>query len=275
MTTINAAQLKLGNNGKGSRVSTNVRRQPIDMGMAEEVPKVKRGLPAPKARGKAGVLARVIKLARGAAVALNASTYSKGLNTNEDAELKKARASSPTLSASNARRGAARIKEGVNRGLNSNNSVRKPDVGGKKKRTGGKAVTTAVAVKPTAAATTSAAKPVKTTAAATTSAAAKTPTKFVGQGLRKAGMSVGDGAKLQGMSDRVSNLGKVKSNVMTADLTDASLKKAGLAASNKDASKGFAGSFKRLFEGNIDNAGSAAYKKYGAGRGLSELLKSK
>ena len=270
MTTINAAQLKLGNNGKGSRVSTNVRRQPIDMGMAEEVPKVKRGLPAPKARGKAGVLARVIKLARGAAVALNASTYSKGLNTNEDAELKKRKASSPTLSASNARRGAARIKEGVNRGLNSNNSVRKPDVGGKKKRTGGKAVTTAVAVKPTAAATTSAAKPVKTTAAATTSAAAKTPTKFVGQGLRKAGMSV-DG----GMSDRVSSLGNVTSNVMKADLTDASLKKAGLAASNKDASKGFAGSFKRLFEGNIDNAGSAAYKKYGAGRGLSELLKSK
>jgi len=257
MTTINAAQLKLGNNGKGSQVSTNMRRQPIDMGTVEEVPKVKRGLPAPKARGKAGILARVIKLARGAAVALNASTYSKGLNTNEDAELKKRKASSPTLSASNARRGAARIKEGVNKGLNSNNSVRKtPDyVGGKKKREGGQARSL---------------KPVKAAVAATTSAAAKTPVKFVGQGLRKAGMSVSGS-----IGDSVSSLGNVTSNVMKADLTDASLKKAGLAASNKDASKGFAGSFKRLFEGNIDNAGSAAYKKYGAGRGLSELLKSK
>jgi hypothetical protein len=273
MTTINAAQLKLGNNGKGSQVSTNMRRQPIDMGTVEEVPKVKRGLPAPKARGKAGILARVIKLARGAAVALNASTYSKGLNTNEDAELKKRKASSPTLSASNARRGAARIKEGVNKGLNSNNSVRKtPDyVGGKKKREGGQA-RSLKPVKAAVAATTSAAAktPVKTTAAATTSAAAKTPVKFVGQGLRKAGMSVSGS-----IGDSVSSLGNVTSNVMKADLTDASLKKAGLAASNKDASKGFAGSFKRLFEGNIDNAGSAAYKKYGAGRGLSELLKSK
>jgi len=268
MASINTAQLKLGNNGKGSRVSTNVRPQPKDMGTVEEVPKVKRGLPAPpKARGKAGILARVLKLARGAAVALNASTYSKGLNTNEDAELKKRKESSPTLSANNARRGAARIKEGVNKGLNSNNSTRKPDVGGKKKRTGGDAVKPTAAVKPSAAntATTTVANNAKPQ-----TTAAKKPTKFVGQGLRKTGMSV-DG----GMSDRVSNLGKVTSNVMKADLTDASLKKAGLAASNKDASKGFAGSFKRLFEGNIDNVGSAAYKKYGAGRGLSELFKAR
>lgn len=268
MASINTAQLKLGNNGKGSRVSTNVRPQPKDMGTVEEVPKVKRGLPAPKARGKAGILARVLKFARGAAVALNASTYSKGLNTNEDAELKKRKESSPTLSANNARRGAARIKEGVNKGLNSNNSTRKPDVGGKKKRTGGDAVKPTAVVKPTAAntATTTAANNAKPP-----TTAAKPPTKFVGQGLRKTGMSVSGS-----LGDSVSSsLGKVTSNVMKADLTDASLKKAGLAASNKDASKGFAGSFKRLFEGNIDNAGSAAYKKYGAGRGLSELLKAR
>jgi hypothetical protein len=247
MASINTSQLKLGNNGKGRQVSTNVRRQPIDMGMAEEVDNVEKRLPAPKKRGKAGILAQVMRLARSASVAINAATYSRGLNTNEEAELKKLRASAPTLSAGNAQRGAARIRAGVNNGT----AVTKPDKAQVKKP-----------VKATVK------EPVKATGAATTSAAAKTPTKFVGQGLRKAGMSV-DG----GMSDRVSNLGTVTSNVMKADLTDASLKKAGLAASNKNASKGFAGSFKRLFEGNIDQAGSAAYKKYGAGRGLSELLK--
>jgi hypothetical protein len=241
MASINTSQLKLGNNGKGRQVSTNVRRQPIDMGMAEEVDNVEKRLPAPKKRGKAGILAQVMRLARSASVAINAATYSRGLNTNEEAELKKLRASAPTLSAGNAQRGAARIRAGVNNGT----AVTKPDKAQVKKP-----------VKATVK------EPVKATGAATT------PTKFVGQGLRKAGMSV-DG----GMSDRVSNLGTVTSNVMKADLTDASLKKAGLAASNKNASKGFAGSFKRLFEGNIDQAGSAAYKKYGAGRGLSELLK--
>jgi hypothetical protein len=247
MASINTSQLKLGNNGKGRQVSTNVRRQPIDMGMAEEVDNVEKRLPAPKKRGKAGILAQVMRLARSASVAINAATYSRGLNTNEEAELKKLRASAPTLSAGNAQRGAARIRAGVNNGT----AVTKP---------------VKATVKEPVKATVK--EPVKATGAATTSAAAKTPTKFVGQGLRKAGMSV-DG----GMSDRVSNLGTVTSNVMRADLTDASLKKAGLAASNKNASKGFAGSFKRLFEGNIDQAGSAAYKKYGAGRGLSELLK--
>jgi hypothetical protein len=247
MASINTSQLKLGNNGKGRQVSTNVRRQPIDMGMAEEVDNVEKRLPAPKKRGKAGILAQVMRLARSASVAINAATYSRGLNTNEEAELKKLRASAPTLSAGNAQRGAARIRAGVNNGT----AVTKP---------------VKATVKEPVKATVK--EPVKATGAATTSAAAKTPTKFVGQGLRKAGMSV-DG----GMSDRVSNLGTVTSNVMKADLTDASLKKAGLAASNKNASKGFAGSFKRLFEGNIDQAGSAAYKKYGAGRGLSELLK--
>jgi hypothetical protein len=255
MASINTSQLKLGNNGKGRQVSTNVRRQPIDMGMAEEVDNVEKRLPAPKKRGKAGILAQVMRLARSASVAINAATYSRGLNTNEEAELKKLRASAPTLSAGNAQRGAARIRAGVNNGT----AVTKPVKATVKEPV---KATVKEPVKATVK------EPVKATGAATTSAAAKTPTKFVGQGLRKAGMSV-DG----GMSDRVSNLGTVTSNVMKADLTDASLKKAGLAASNKNASKGFAGSFKRLFEGNIDQAGSAAYKKYGAGRGLSELLK--
>jgi hypothetical protein len=263
MASINTSQLKLGNNGKGRQVSTNVRRQPIDMGMAEEVDNVEKRLPAPKKRGKAGILAQVMRLARSASVAINAATYSRGLNTNEEAELKKLRASAPTLSAGNAQRGAARIRAGVNNGTAVTKPV-KATVKEPVKATVKEPVK--ATVKEPVKATVK--EPVKATGAATTSAAAKTPTKFVGQGLRKAGMSV-DG----GMSDRVSNLGTVTSNVMRADLTDASLKKAGLAASNKNASKGFAGSFKRLFEGNIDQAGSAAYKKYGAGRGLSELLK--
>ena len=98
-------------------------------------------------------------------------------------------------------------------------------------------------------------------------AKANTETKFVGSGLKTAGVSI-DG----GMSERVSKLGEVNSSVMKADLTEAGLKKAGLAASN---SEGFGGSFKRLFEGNIDQKGSEAYNKYGAGRGLAELAKKK
>ena len=106
-----------------------------------------------------------------------------------------------------------------------------------------------------------------TTVASQANAGTAAETKFVGSGLKKAGVSI-DG----GMSERVSKLGEVNSSVMTADLTEAGLKKAGLAASN---SEGFGGSFKRLFEGNIDQKGSEAYNKYGAGRGLAELAKKK
>ncbi len=104
-----------------------------------------------------------------------------------------------------------------------------------------------------------------TTVASQANAGTAADTKFVGSGLKKAGVSI-DG----GMSERVSKLGEVNSSVMTADLTEAGLTKAGLAASN---SGGFGGSFKRLFEGNIDQKGSVAYNKYGAGRGLAELAK--
>lgn len=54
----------------------------------------------------------------------------------------------------------------------------------------------------------------------------------------------------------------------------ADAKSAGLKASNAEAkSTGFMGSFQRFTEGNIDQEGSAAYNKYGAGRGYQELLK--
>jgi len=106
-----------------------------------------------------------------------------------------------------------------------------------------------------------------TTVASQANAGTAAETKFVGSGLKTAGVSI-DG----GMSERVSKLGEVNSSVMKADLTEAGLKKAGLAASN---SEGFGGSFKRLFEGNIDQKGSEAYNKYGAGRGLAELAKKK
>ena len=51
---------------------------------------------------------------------------------------------------------------------------------------------------------------------------------------------------------------------------EADLKAEGLAASNKDAPLGFFESLRRLGQGNIDQEGSEAYKRYGAGRGRSE-----
>lgn len=51
---------------------------------------------------------------------------------------------------------------------------------------------------------------------------------------------------------------------------EADLKAEGLAASNKDAPLGFFESLRRLGQGNIDQEGSEAYKRYGAGRGRME-----
>jgi hypothetical protein len=53
-------------------------------------------------------------------------------------------------------------------------------------------------------------------------------------------------------------------------------KKVGLDTSNAELKANpstFLGSFQRFTEGNIDQEGSTAYKKYGAGRGYDELLK--
>ena len=152
---------------------------------------------------------------------------------------------------------------------------RRSDVGGRqvvsKSRAAAtpKAITQAAATK-TRSVSAAPAKTVTTVASqanAGTAAKANTDTKFVGSPLKAVGVNF-DG----GMSERVSKLGEVNSSVMKADLTEAGLKKAGLAASN---SGGFGGSFKRLFEGNIDQKGSEAYNKYGAGRGLAELAKKK
>lgn len=51
---------------------------------------------------------------------------------------------------------------------------------------------------------------------------------------------------------------------------EAALKAEGLAASNKDAPMGFFESLRRLGQGNIDQEGSEAYNRYGAGRGRME-----
>jgi hypothetical protein len=51
---------------------------------------------------------------------------------------------------------------------------------------------------------------------------------------------------------------------------EAALKAEGLAASNKDAPLGFFESLRRLGQGNIDQEGSEAYNRYGAGRGRME-----
>lgn len=51
---------------------------------------------------------------------------------------------------------------------------------------------------------------------------------------------------------------------------EAALKAEGLAASNRDAPKGFFESLRRFGQGNIDQAGSEAYNLYGAGRGRME-----
>lgn len=51
---------------------------------------------------------------------------------------------------------------------------------------------------------------------------------------------------------------------------EAALKAEGLAASNRDAPKGFFESLRRIGQGNIDQAGSEAYNLYGAGRGRME-----
>jgi len=54
---------------------------------------------------------------------------------------------------------------------------------------------------------------------------------------------------------------------MTDEEQEAADKVAGLAASNKEPSSGF---FKRLMAGNIDEKGSEAYNRYGAGRGAAD-----
>jgi len=51
---------------------------------------------------------------------------------------------------------------------------------------------------------------------------------------------------------------------------EAALKAEGLAASNKDAPLGFFESLRRFGQGNIDQEGSEAYNRYGAGRGRME-----
>jgi hypothetical protein len=51
---------------------------------------------------------------------------------------------------------------------------------------------------------------------------------------------------------------------------EAALKAEGLAASNKDAPLGFFESLRRLGQGSIDQEGSEAYNRYGAGRGRME-----
>lgn len=61
-----------------------------------------------------------------------------------------------------------------------------------------------------------------------------------------------------------------------AKFSVADAKQVGLDTSNAELKKNpqtFLGSFQRFTEGNIDQEGSAAYSKYGAGRGYDELLK--
>lgn len=245
MNTKYRTQPKLGNNGAGTRVSTNVRKP---LPMVEEVPRAQ--LPAPKQAPKRAPVSRLgnaLKIGAKATVGVAAATYSKGLNTGEDAELARRRAMPATIDKPKAKKSANDRK-------------------GREARL--KPLEKAKSTKPT---------PVKTVTTVASQANAgkpKTPTetgestKFVGSGLKSAGVKL-DG----GMSDRVSSLGEVQSSVMKADLTDAALKKSGLAASKGEGSSGFFGSFKRLFEGNIDQKGSEAYNKYGAGRGLAELKK--
>lgn len=235
-------QPKLGNNGNGSRVSTYVKKP---LPMVEEVPRAR--LPAPKAapvRAQTSRLGAALKIGAKATIGVTAATYSKGLNTGEDAELARRRNMAPTIDKPKA--ATKRISQ-----LKGREARLKPiQKAAATKSTPVKSVTT-----------------VASQANAGTAAKANTDTKFVGSPLKAVGVNF-DG----GMSERVSKLGEVNSSVMTADLTEAGLKKAGLAASN---SEGFGGSFKRLFEGNIDQKGSEAYNKYGAGRGLAELAKKK
>lgn len=74
-----------------------------------------------------------------------------------------------------------------------------------------------------------------------------------------------DGGKVMGYAD-----GGIVEGKSIDDYTEDELKAIGLEASKSD-EKG--GMFDRLTEGNIDQSGSKAYSKYGAGRGRTEVLK--
>lgn len=74
-----------------------------------------------------------------------------------------------------------------------------------------------------------------------------------------------DGGKVMGYAD-----GGIVEGKSIDDYTEEELKSIGLKSSKSD-EKG--GMFDRLTEGNIDQSGSKAYDKYGAGRGRMEVLK--
>jgi len=107
MNTKYRTQPKLGNNGAGTRVSTNVRKP---LPMVEEVPRAQ--LPAPKQAPKRAPVSRLgnaLKIGAKATVGVAAATYSKGLNTGEDAELARRRAMPATIDKPKAKKSAFRF----------------------------------------------------------------------------------------------------------------------------------------------------------------------
>lgn len=235
-------------------LSTAVRRQPKHMGMVEEVPKNRLPAPAQAASKRVSVLSKVARVTSRAAGVAGLALQTSNLNSGEDEELAKRRkaASARSIAATTDPR---RLDNGARRTQgNNNNSPAKKIV---------QTATQSAAPKPL---TRSVAKPSAPVASVdvTPSAAARADDRPKRTVFQTEGTKVASAAPQEAAPDEASIMKKYGVS---------NLKQLGLAVSNAERkanpSGGAFSSFQRFTEGNIDQAGSAAYNKYGEGYGKS------